>query len=393
MNPPPSPVYLDNNATTALDPDALAAMQPFLARQYANPSSPYTFARGAALAVLRAREQVAALLSVDPSRIAFTSGGTESNNTALWGALALRPERRHLVTTTVEHASVRAVVDEAERRGHPVTRVTADREGRLDLAALRAAATRETAVVSVMAANNETGVLFDVGEVARLAHAHGALLHTDAVQAAGKVPFDALAAGADLVSVGAHKLHGPKGVGALYAREGIDLPPLLRGGDQEFGRRAGTENVAGIVGFGRAAELAAARLDELSTRVRALRDAMEARLAAAIAGLRVVAATSPRLPNTSLMLIDGVDTEALLARLDLLGLCCSSGSACAAGAHEPSRVLRAMGLLPAAGGPAALRVSLSRWTTAAEVDILVDAVAGGVHVLRSTGAKSESLHG
>jgi len=382
--PEPSPLYFDNNATTALDPAARAAMEPFLANCYANPSSPYTFARASSLAVLRAREQVAALLSADPARVVFTSGGTESNSTAILGALAARPERRHIVTSSVEHASVREPLQEAERRGWRVTRVAVDAEGRIDLAALRAAVTGDTALVSVMCAHNETGHLHPVAALADIAHTHGAWFHSDAAQAAGRIPLDLRALGADLVTVCAHKMHGPKGVGALVLAPGIDLPPLLRGGGQERGRRAGTENVPALAGFGAAAEAAVAALSDLGARVRSWRDRTERELSA-LGGVRVVASTQPRLPQTSLLLINGVDTEVLLARLDMLGLCCSSGSACEAGAHEPSPALRAMGLLtPDAAGriPAVLRISWSRFNTAADTESLVDGVSRSVKELR-----------
>lgn len=392
MNGTPSPHYFDNNATTALDPAALEAMLPFLSVQYANPSSPYTFARAPALAVARAREQVAALVGAPPADIVFTSGGTESNNAAVWGALAARPERRHVVTTAVEHVSVLAAAREAERQGVRVTRLPVDGAGRLDLAAARDAITADTALVSVMAANNETGVLFPLRELAELARDAGALFHTDAVQATGKCPFSAYELGADLVSLCAHKMHGPKGVGALYVRAGAPWTPLLRGGAQEQGRRAGTEHVAGIAGFGEAAERALAARDEAMPRLRAWRDRFEAALREHLPRCLVVGADTERLPNTSLVLCADVDTDVWLAHLDLEGFCCSSGSACAAGAHEPSHVLAALGLPAAAGWGSrpvgVLRVSTSRFTTAAEVESLVHAVVGSVKELRATGAIS-----
>lgn len=392
MNGAPSLQYFDNNATTAIDPIVLDAMMSYLSGAYANPSSPYGFARGPALAVARAREQVAALLSAKAKDVVFTSGGTESNNAAIHGALAAQPGRAHVVVTAVEHVSVLAAADRAERAGARCTRLAVDGSGRIDLDAARAAITPDTAVVSAMAANNETGVLFPLAELARLAHDAGALFHTDAVQAAGKVPFDVTACGADLVSIGAHKLHGPKGVGALVLRDGLAWEPLLCGGAQERGRRAGTENVAGVVGFGAAAERALAVRDDVMPRLRAWRDGFEAALAAAVPRVLVAGADAPRLPNTSLVLCDGLDTDVWLAHLDMEGFCCSSGSACAAGAHEPSHVLRAMGLPAAAGwggGPVGiLRVSTSRFTTAAQVESLVDAVVRSVKELRAVGSKT-----
>lgn len=381
----PSAHYFDNNATTALDPAARAAMEPFLGACFANPSSPYTLARASSLALLGARERVAALIGAAPERIVFTSGGTESNNTALRGAPALRPGRRRIVTSGVEHASVREVLADLEQQGWRVTRVAVDGEGRLDPGALRAALADDVALVSVMAAHNETGHLFPVRELAELAHRCGALFHTDAVQAAGRIPIDVRELGVDLLSLCAHKMHGPKGAGALYAREGVDLPPLLRGGEQERGRRAGTENVPALAGFGAAAEVAAAALPDLEGRVRALRDRAEQALLA-LGGVRVVAAATPRLPNTSLLLIDGADTEALLARLDMLGFCCSSGSACESGAAEPSPALRAMGVVAAGASArvAVLRLSWSRFNGAADTESLVDAVSRSVKELRRT---------
>lgn len=379
----PSTLYFDNNATTPLDPAVRAAMDPFFGAHFANPSSSCTAARASSLAVVRAREQVAALIGADAASIVFTSGGTESNATAILGAPALRPGRRRIVTTAVEHASVRETVAEMERGDWRITRIATDAGGRIDMDGLRGALDEDVALITIMAAHNETGHLFPVGEVAALAQACGALFHTDAVQAAGKIPIDVKKLGADLVSLCAHKLHGPKGVGALYVRPALELPPLLRGGGQERGRRAGTENVPGIVGFGAAAERAMTELGDIASRVRAMRDQAERRLAA-MGGVRVVAAEAPRLPNTSLLLIDGVDTEALLARLDLLDLCCSSGSACESGAHEPSSALRAMGLLAGPRPPAVLRLSWSRFNTPADTESLVDGVLRSVKELRTT---------
>lgn len=375
-------IYFDNNATTAVDPRVLDAMAPYWAGAFANPSSPYTPARVASLAVARAREQVAALIGAAPTELVFTSGGTESNHLALHGALALRPGRRRLVVSAVEHASVRETARHWADHGGAVTEVPVDRAGRLDLAQVRAAVRDDAAALSFLAANNETGVCFPLSELAEIAHAAGALFHTDAVQAAGRVSLDVRAVGADLATVCAHKMHGPKGVGALYVRDGLPLPPQLRGGGQEQGRRAGTENVPGVVGFGCAADLAREGLPDMGTRVRALRDRAVAAILEGIPRVDVVGEGADRLPNTVLLLVDRVETEALLARLDLENLCCSSGSACAAGATEPSHVLEAMGLLSASTG--VLRISLSRFTTAAEVESLVDGLRRSVKELRAS---------
>jgi len=375
----PSPIYLDNNATTALDPLARAAMAPFLDSSYANPSSPYGFARAASRALALAREQVAGLLAADPARVVFTSGGTESNNMALHAARVARPERPRLVLSAVEHASVRVPARRWAEQGGRVSVIPVSREGALDLAALRAALDSDVALVSLMTANNETGVCYPVDDVCAWAHAVGAWFHTDAVQAAGKL---SVAVGrADFLSVCAHKMHGPKGSGALVVPAGSDAHPLVSGGEQEFGWRAGTENVAAVVGFGVAADIAKQSRAETELRLRAWRDEVELRIRDALPDVWVVGAEQPRLPNTSLFIFGGVETESLLARLDLEGFCCSSGSACAAGAHEPSAVLRAQGW---DGAGAVVRVSSSRFTQRADLECLVDCLINSVKGLRAS---------
>jgi cysteine desulfurase len=356
-------------------------MRPFLTDNFANPSSPYTFGRAAASVIAGAREHVAKLINAQPTEIIFTSGGTESNNTALQCSAHARAGRRHIVTSQVEHASVLNFCKNLSGQGQRVTFLGVDAQGRLDLNELRRAVDEQTALVSIMMANNETGAIFPVAEMAGIAHERGALFHTDAVQAAGKIPCDSKKMDADFISLGAHKLHGPKGIGALYIREGLEFVPYHIGGDQEYARRAGTENVPGIAGFGAAAELSADHLDDVQMRVRALRDEFEKTISARLADVRIAGHEAERLPNTSNVLIRGVESEALLARLDLDGLCCSSGSACAAGAHEPSHVLRAMGL-PAGKGWGALRVSLSRFNTADEMEYLADRLVHSIQVLR-----------
>lgn len=357
--------YLDNNATTRLDPDVLEAMLPFLTDEYANPSSPYSFARKPALAIARAREQVARLVGAEPEEIHFTSGGTESNNMALESAARTG---RAIVVSAVEHASVRNAAQRIrDTMGYGGTfPVDTDGGPLLSETSLPAGG-----CLAAMWANNETGVIFPVQELARRARAANLLFHVDAIQAAGKIPVDLARSGADTAALSAHKLHGPKGVGALFVRCGVALRPLLAGGDQEQGLRPGTESVAGIVGFGAAAERALHHLADMDRVVRPLRDELEQRLQAVIPGLVIAGRASPRLPNTSMLLVPGCETEVVLALLDMDGLCVSSGSACAAGAQEPSPVLRAMGLLDAS--PAAtIRVSLSRLTTPAEIDALVE---------------------
>lgn len=370
----PSPVYLDNNATTALLPEVRTAMEPFLAGCYGNPSSPYAFARPASRALARAREQVAGLAGVEPGRVVFTSGGTESNNLALHAALNARPERPHLIVSAVEHAAVLEPARAWARRGIRLTVIPVTPDGALDLHALDHALDPTTALVSIMTANNETGVCYPMAEIRDRVRRVGAWLHTDAVQAAGKLPLP----DADFVSLCAHKMHGPKGAGALVIPAGLTAQPLLTGGEQEGGWRAGTENLAALAGFGAAAE-AALRSDGFWTERRACHDALEQALLARLAGVRVLGAGQPRLPNTSLFCLAGVETEALLARLDLAGFCCSSGSACAAGAHETSHVVRAMGW---AGQGGVLRVSTGRFNRREDTESLVTTLVLGVNQLR-----------
>jgi cysteine desulfurase len=378
MNPR-SLVYLDNNATTPVDPAVRDVMLPFLGEEFGNPSSPYSLARGAAAALARAREQVARLIEASPDEIVFTGCGTESNNAAIRAMMLGNPGRRHLVVTQVEHSSVLNFVKHLEEMGFSVTRLAVDRNGQIDLGDLTRAVTKETCGVSIMAANNETGIMLPVKEAAAIAHAAGALFHTDAVQAVGKIPLSSRALGMDYLSLSGHKFHAAKGVGALYVRAGAPFSPYIVGGDQESGRRGGTENVAGIAGLGRAAELAREQLTLAADRVQRLRDKLEAAVTSNVKGVSVVGRNVARLPNTACFLIEGVEAEALLALLDMDGICCSSGSACASGAPEPSHVLRAMGLQD---GSAPLRVSLSRFSTDVDVERMIDGVVRSVEKLR-----------
>jgi cysteine desulfurase len=350
--------------------------------RFANPSSPYAIGRSASRALTEAREHVAALVQCEPSQVVFTSGGTESNNAALHSALRTARHRRHVVMTAVEHACVRRYAERLLADGCAVTPVSVEADGRLDIGRLEEAVTDETAVVSVMAANNETGIVHHIPAAAAIARTHGALFHTDAVQAAGKIPVSMAAWDVDFLAISGHKFHGPKGIGALILRAGLPFEPLLVGGDQERHRRAGTENVAAIAGLGVAARIASSELPTMASCVATLRDLMEQRLCAELDGVSVVGRDVPRLPNTSLLLIRGVETDALLARLDLAGICCSSGSACAAGAHDVSHVLRAM-QLPPPGAWGVLRVSLSRFSTRRDADCLVEHLPPVVHELRS----------
>jgi len=382
-------IYLDNNATTPLVREVVDAMAPYWIDNFANPSSPYGIARKSSLVLHEARERLAALFVCDMSRIIFTSGGSEANNAAMFMGTELYPDRMHVVVSAVEHASVLAYAGRLEKKGYRVTRLAVDAQGGLDLGLFESVLTDDTALVSVMAANNETGVIFPVGEMARMARERGVLFHCDATQAAGKIPMHLFESNIDLCVISGHKLHGPKGIGVLYVRKGLRPPGWVVGGDQEFGLRAGTENVPGIAGLGAAARLAVAGVSCMERDVATMRDAFEGRICSEIAGVRVAGAKRSRLPNTSLMLFDGIVSEALLALLDMEGVCCSSGSACMSGASEPSHVLRAMGY---SRGEAlsAVRFSLSRLTTGADMATAGDAVIRCVRRLRGERAMETS---
>lgn len=373
--------YFDHNATTAVAPEVVAAMTPFFHELWGNPSSAYRFGHEVSRHLDAARERVAALINAQPREVIFTSGGTESNNAALQSAL-LTTHRRHVVTTAVEHQAVLQFCGHLKRQGCEVTIVPVRADGTLDLADVERAIRPDTAVVSVMLANNETGVLFPVAEVAALGRRQGVLCHSDAVQAPGKIPIDVRALDVDFLSLSGHKLNAPKGIGLLYVRHRTRFTPYLIGGHQERGRRAGTENVPYVVGFGRAAELAIARLPEEDTRVRSLRDRLETTLLANIPGTVRNGAVEPRLPNTSSLAFEGVEAEALLLLLDQAGICASSGSACTTGSLSPSHVLSAMGCSPerAVGS---VRFSLGYSNTAEDVDYLAEHLPRIVGRLRS----------
>ncbi len=376
MNPV---IYLDNNATTAVDPLVLEVMLPYLQTFYGNPSSMHSFGGQVGRALHQAREQVAALLGADPTEIVFTSGGTEGNTTAIYAALAAQPQKRHLITTQVEHASVLNVCGHLEKQGYRVTYLSVDEQGCLDLLELEAALTGDTALVSCMAANNETGVLFPIEAVGSLARSYGAVVHVDAVQAVGKIPLDLGCLPVDLLTLSGHKLHAPKGIGALYIRRGFRFRPLLLGGHQERGRRAGTENVPGIVALGKAAELAQAHLGD--PRERLLRDRLEQGLLQRIPDTQVNGHPTRRLPNTTNLGFKFVEGEAILFWLNKYGICASSGSACTSGSLEPSHVLRAMHL-PYTVLHGSIRFSLSRFTQPAEVDRVLEVLPDIIRHLR-----------
>jgi cysteine desulfurase len=374
-------IYFDHNATTPVDPEVVAAMVPFFTRHYANPSSPHSLARAPALAIDSARAAAARLLGCDSDHLTFTSGGTESAATAIASALAARPGRTGILLSAVEHAAVRGWSERLAGQGYTVQEIPVLPTGALDLDALRILLTDRIALVAVMLANNETGVLYPVAEVARLAHAQGALMLTDAVQAIGKIPVNLTDLAADYSFSSGHKLNAVKGLGVMYARDPRSVVPLLTGGDQEFGRRPGTEPVPLIAGLGEACRLAGDWLAGGGPADQAARrDGFEAWVDAALADVVVLGRDQPRLPNTTLLLVRGVEVEALLARLDLAGIACSSGSACASGAHEPSHVIRALGFGPADGAP--LRISAGRATTDADYAALRTALADALVALR-----------
>ncbi len=378
------PIYLDNNATTRTDPEILAAMLPYFTEQFGNASSAHAFGTEVGGAVKQARQHLQALLGAAfDHEIIFTSGGTESDNAAILSALEGQTERDEIITTTVEHPAILTLVAHLEKsRGTKVHYIGVDGRGRLDVEDYQRALGPRTAIVSIMWANNETGTLFPVERLAELAHDAGALFHTDAVQAAGKIPIDLKATKIDMLSLSGHKLHGPKGIGALYVRKGVKFKPLIRGGHQERGRRGGTENTPAIVGLGKAAALAASRLEEERTRVGALRDRLEQGLLQRIGHCFVTGDDQNRLPNTSNIAFEYIDGEAILHHMNKEGIAASSGSACTSGSTEPSHVLRAMDI-PRNALHGAIRLSLSRENTAEDVDRALEIVPAIITKLRA----------
>jgi cysteine desulfurase len=362
--------YFDNNATTRVAPEALEAMLPFLRDQYGNASSMYSFAGHSQKAMNRAREQVAALLGARPEEIIFTSCGTESDSTAIHSALRAQPEKRHIITTRVEHPAVLSLCQHLEKQGYAVSYLGVDAKGRVNVDEFAKLLGKETALVSMMYANNETGNIFPIGEVGALCRERGVPFHVDAVQAVGKIPINLSILPIDYLALSGHKLHAPKGIGALYVRRGAPFRPFLHGGHQERGRRAGTEAVPNLVALGAACDLAGAHIGEENTRVRDLRDSLQSRLMAAIPDAVVNGDEDSRLPNTVNISFKYVEGEAILLMLDQYGICASSGSACTSGSLEPSHVLRAMGV-PFTYAHGSLRFSLCRYNTREEVDFVV----------------------
>ena len=375
-------IYLDNNATTPVAPEVIDAMMPFLRDLWGNPSSLHTFGGQVRKAIDRARQQVAALIGAGEDEIVFTGCGTESDNTAILAGLKADPRRRHVVATRVEHPAVLNLCQFLEKEGRRVSWVGVDSEGLLDLDELRNSVRDCTGVVSVMYANNETGVIFPVEEIGKIAKEAGCFFHTDAVQAVGKISINMSESAIDFLALSGHKLHAPKGIGALYVRKGVRFSPLIIGGHQEDGRRGGTENVASIVGLGAACELAAKNMEEENMRVRKMRDRLENELLARAPDARLNGAKEMRLPNTSNISFEYVEGEAVLLRLNEFGVCASSGSACASGSLEPSHVLRAMGV-PYTAAHGAVRFSLSRYNTEEEIEFVIEKLPAIIEQLRA----------
>ena len=379
---PVQPIYLDNNATTACDPAVVEAMLPYFTEQFGNASSMHSFGNRVAHGLKEARARIQRLLGAEfDSEIIFTSCGTESNSTALLSALKAQPERNQVITTVIEHPAILAVCEHLEKEGVVVHRLRVDKKGRLDLDEYKSLLSPRTAIASVMWANNETGTLFPVEEMAAMARAVGAMFHTDAVQAVGKIPVDLASSKIDMLSLSGHKLHAPKGVGVLYLRRGTRFRPLLRGGHQERGRRAGTENSASIVGLGTAAALAMEYMDFENTEVRRLRDRLEAGILASVPHAFVTGDPGNRLPNTANIAFEYVEGEAILLLLNKQGIAASSGSACTSGSLEPSHVMRAMGI-PYTAAHGTIRFSLSRYNTEAEINRVIAAVPPIIGQLR-----------
>ena len=375
-------VYVDNNATTAVAPEVFQAMQPFLTDQYGNPSSMHTFGGKVRYCIDRAREQVADLLGAnDPAEIIFTSCGTESDNTAIASTLRAYPHKKHIIATKVEHPAVLNFCNYLETTGYRVTYLGVDNEGVLDLNEFKSAIEPDTVIISIMYANNETGVVFPIEEIAEIARARGVVLHTDAVQAVSKIPLKLNTLPVDLLSLSGHKLHAPKGVGALFVRKGTKFSPFIIGGHQEMGRRGGTENVASIVGLGAACQLAKHNMDEEIKKTRLLRDRLEGAILEKIPHARINGHREKRLPNTTNIGFEFIEGESILLMLDEKGIAASSGSACTSGSLLPSHVLRAMGV-PFTFIQGSIRISLSRYNTQQDIDYIIEQLPPVIKRLR-----------
>jgi cysteine desulfurase len=374
-------IYADNNATTQVAPEVLEEILPYFHDLYGNPSSMHSFGGQVAGRLREGREKVARLIGATPDEVLFTSCGTESDNTAIRATIASHPHKKHIVTTRVEHPAVKNLCEHLGRYGYRVTFLPVDRQGRLDLDHLHKVLSSDTAIVSIMWANNETGVLFPVDEIAQLVRERGIVFHTDAVQAVGKIPIDMGQIPVDMLSLSGHKLHAPKGVGALYVRKGTKFSPFLIGGHQEGGRRGGTENVASIIGLGKACELALGHLGGENERVKSLRDKLENGILKRIPSAMVNGDREHRLPNTTSISFEYVEGEAILLMMNEFGICASSGSACTSGSLEPSHVLRAMGV-PFTAAHGSIRFSLSIYNTEEDIDFIIQKLPPIIERLR-----------
>jgi len=375
-------IYVDNNATTQVAPEVLEEMLPYFSEFYGNPSSMHTFGGMVERKIVEARERLAGLLGASPDEIIFTSCGTESDSTAIRAAILSNPSKKHIVTSRVEHPAVKNLYEYLSKNGYRVTFVPVDRKGRLDLDYLYKNLGEDTAIVSIMWANNESGVIFPIEDIGKVLKEKRIVFHTDAVQAVGKIPMDLKNTAVDMLSLSGHKLHGPKGVGALYVRKGTKYSPFLIGGHQEKGRRGGTENVASIIGLGKASELAAANLPEKNIRVKRLRDKLETELLNRIPNSIVNGDRENRLPNTTSIAFEYVEGESILLLMDEYGICASSGSACTSGSLEPSHVLRAMGV-PFTAAHGSIRFSLSTYNTEEEIDFIIEKLPPIIERLRT----------
>lgn len=375
-------VYVDNNATTKVAPEIVEAMLPFYTALYGNPSSMHSFGGQVAAHIEKARKQVADLLGALPEEIVFTSCGTESDSAAIRAALHTQPTKNHIITTMVEHPAVKTLCETLSKHGYRITTVPVDNRGRLDMDFLTKNLTDDTAIVSVMWANNETGTIFPVEEIAELCSNKGIIFHTDAVQAVGKIDINLSKTKIDMLSLSGHKLHAPKGIGALYVRKGTKFTPFLIGGHQEKGKRAGTENVAGVVALGMASDLAKESMEKENTYVKMLRDKLEKGLTSVIPKAYVNGDLDNRLPNTSSISFEFIEGEAILLMMNELGICASSGSACTSGSLEPSHVLRAMSI-PYTAAHGTIRFSLSIYTTEGEIDFIIEKLPPIIKRLRS----------
>jgi len=374
-------IYVDNNATTQVSPEVLEEMLPYFNEFYGNPSSMHTFGGKVEQKITEARIRIASLLGASPEEIIFTSCGTESDSTAIRAAVLSNPGKKHILTSRVEHPAIKNHYEYLSKNGYRVTFVPVDRKGRLDLDYLYDNLGDDTALVSIMWANNESGVIFPIEEISKIVRGKGIVFHTDAVQAVGKIPMDLNTMAVDMLSLSGHKLHGPKGVGALYVRRGTKYTPFMIGGHQERGRRGGTENVASIIGLGKATELAATHLSDNYSQVKQLRDKLENEILKRVSNTIINGDRNHRLPNTTSIAFEYVEGESILLMMDEFGICASSGSACTSGSLEPSHVLRAMGV-PFTAAHGSVRFSLSKYNTEEEIDFIIEKLPPIIERLR-----------